>query len=237
MDRDRVQRIPLLGRPLSFVTQNAIYSGDYLEKWMNELLRAKGIVYFRDIMKDDYCPLKIIASDITKRNLIVLPDDLIKYNIAPGSFPIAKAVRMSISIPFYFKPVKLKYRTGCSYIVDGCITCNYPINIFDDDMDFPTIGFKFDDGKESYTSMGKVDPLSFLFDVASTMANKNNVQYLSEKNKKRSIIIPTAGVETTDFNISQEQSHQLFKYGYRSAVEFTKEWNYEAFKENYLNVD
>ncbi len=34
-------------------------------------------------------------------------------------FNIAKAVRMSISLPFYFNPVILKNGKEASYIVDG----------------------------------------------------------------------------------------------------------------------
>jgi NTE family protein len=228
MDSDRIQSIPLLGKPLSFLTQNSIYSGDYVEKWIYDLLLKKGVKSFKDLECNGEIPLKMIASDITRRCTIVLPDDLIKYNIDPLTFSVAAAVRMSISIPFYFKPVRLKYKSGTCYIVDGCVTCSYPINIFDDEAShlIPTIGFKFEGSKESFTSMGKTDPLSFLFDIARAMSNRNDLEYFSDKNKSRSIIIPTAGVETTDFNISREKSHLLFKYGYRSAMDFMKRWSY-----------
>jgi NTE family protein len=228
MDCDRIQSIPLLGKPLSFLTQNSIYSGDYVEKWISELLLKKDVKYFKDLEYDGEIPLKIIASDITRRCTIVLPDDLPKYNINPLTFSVAEAVRMSISIPFYFKPVVLKYKTGISYIVDGSVTCSYPINIFDEDSEsIPTIGFKFETSRESFTSMGRTDPLSFLLDIAGAMSNKNDLEYFSDKNKARSILIPTAGIEATDFNISREKSHLLFKYGYRSAMDFMKTWNYD----------
>jgi Predicted esterase of the alpha-beta hydrolase superfamily len=230
MDRDRLQSIPFLGKPLSVLTQNSMYSGNYIENWLNALLNKKGITTFNDLYSKDIT-LKIIATDITKKCLLILPDDLINYNINPNNFSVAKAVRMSISIPFYFKPVKIQYKSGISYIVDGCISCNYPINIFDEESvpDCPTIGFKFDNAKSSYTSMGRTDPLSYLFDIASTMSHRDNIEFLSEKNKARSIIIPTAGVEGTDFDISREKSLLLFKYGYRSAVEFMETWNFEEY--------
>lgn len=234
-DKDKLQSIPLLGKPLSLITQNSLYSGRYLEEWLYLLLEKKGIVTFKDLCPDGNSPLKIIASDITRKCVLVLPDDLIKYNIDPSNFTIASAVRMSISIPFYFKPVKLKYKHGVSYIVDGCVCCNYPINIFDEEdaAEYPTFGFKFDDMKASYTSRGKTDPLSFLYDIASTMSNRSTVEYMSHKNKARSIIIPTANTSTTDFNISREKSLLLYKYGYRSAVEFEKNWNFDEYKKRY----
>lgn len=234
-DKDRIQSIPLLGKPISFVTQNAIYSGDYVEKWISVLLNKKGIDKFKDIMINGQCPLKIIASDITRRCTVTIPDDLPQYGIDPTEFSIAKAIRMSISIPFYFKPVKLKYNNSICYIVDGSISYNYPISIFDTPgiPRWPTFGFKFDDPTSTYTSAGKTDPLSFLFDVASTIAHRTSVEFMSEKNKVRSIIIPTGGVRITDFDISREKSLLLFRNGYRSAMEFMKNWDFEEYVEKF----
>jgi NTE family protein len=239
LDKDRIQRIPILGKPLGFVTQNAIYSGDYLEKWISALLKRKGVEKFKDITVNGECPLKIVASDITRRCILILPDDLPKYDIDPMEFRIARAVRMSISIPFYFKPVKLNHKTGTSYIVDGCISCSYPITIFDTELPpkRSTIGFKFDDPRTTYTARGKADPLSFLFDIASTMANRTSVEYMSEKNRARSIIIPTGGVEVTDFDISREKSVLLFKYGFRSAMDFIKTWDFEDYVRKYRSTN
>lgn len=234
-DRDRLQRIPILGKPISFVTQNAIYSGDYVEKWINYLLNRKGIEKFKDITIDGKCPLKIIASDITRRCVITLPDDLPQYDIDPMEYSIAKAIRMSISIPFYFKPVKLNYNNNTCYIVDGSIAYSYPITIFDVPgiPRWPTFGFKFNDPSITYTSAGKTDPLSFLFDIASTMAHRTSVEFMSEKNKIRSIIIPTGGVGITDFDISREKSILLFRNGYKSAMNFLKTWDFEEYIEKY----
>jgi NTE family protein len=238
-DRDRLQRIPILGKPISFVTQNAIYSGDYVEKWINYLLNRKGIEKFKDIIIDGKCPLKIIASDITRRCVITLPDDLPQYDIDPMEYSIAKAIRMSISIPFYFKPVKLNYNNNTCYIVDGSIAYSYPITIFDVPgiPRWPTFGFKFNDPSITYTSAGKTDPLSFLFDIASTMAHRTSVEFMSEKNKIRSIIIPTGGVGITDFDISREKSILLFRNGYRSAMNFLKTWDFEEYVDKYRNPE
>jgi NTE family protein len=235
MDRDRLQSIPLLGKPLSFLTQTSIYSGDYVERWIFHLLMKKGIYTFGDIISNGKSPLKIIASDITKRNIIILPDDLPKYGINPSDFPIAKAVRMSISIPFYFKPVRLRHKDGISYIMDGGISCNYPIDIFDVEgvPKWPTFGFKFDGAKTSYTAMGKTDPLSVLLDISATMNYKVSVENMAEKDKVRSIIIPTGRVEITDFDISKKKSIELFKHGYKRGMDFLRSWDFDAYVSKY----
>ncbi|WP_341472538.1 patatin-like phospholipase family protein [Clostridium thermarum] len=234
-DRSGYRSIPIIGKPLGVLVENSIYSGDYVEKWLEDLLDDKGVQTFGDISENGESPLKIIASDITRRCMVILPDDLVYYGIDSMEFPIAKAVRMSISIPFYFKPVKLRYKNVISLIVDGCICCNYPINIFDVPgiPRWPTIGFKFDSNRSSFTSTGRTDALSFLMDVAHTMSQGQLTEHMLEKNKVRSIEIPTAGVEVTDFDISKEQIYLLYKYGYRSAMEFLKSWNFEDYVRKY----
>ncbi|MDP4091397.1 MAG: patatin-like phospholipase family protein [Bacillota bacterium] len=230
-DRNGINSLPLIGKPLSVLLENAMYSGDYVEAWVKELLGRKGVVSFSDISENGESRLKIIASDITRRRMIVLPDDLPEYGIEPMSFPVAKAVRMSISIPFYFKPVRIKYKELASFIVDGCVCCSYPITIFDVPgvPKWPTIGFKFQSKNTSFTASGRTDALSVLFDIADTMAHGQTIEHTLERNKARSIVIPTAGVETTDFDISKEKSHLLYKYGYRSAMEFLKDWNFDDY--------
>jgi NTE family protein len=234
-DRSGFRGIPIIGKPLGVLVENSIYSGDYVENWVKELLEDKGVKTFRDISEGGESPLKIIASDITRRCMLLLPDDLANYGINPMSFPIAKAVRMSISIPFYFRPVKLRYKNIFSFIVDGCVCCSYPINIFDVSgiPRWPTIGFKFANNKTSFTALGRTDTLSFLLDVADTMSHGQLSEHVLEKNKVRSIEIPTAGVEVTDFDISREKSHLLYKYGYRSAMEFLKRWDFADYVRNY----
>lgn len=234
-DRNGLSSIPLIGKPLGLLMENAMYSGDYVEEWVSELLQHKNIINFSDISKNGEIPLKIVASDITRRRRIVLPDDLIDYGIEPMTFPIAKAVRMSISIPFYFKPVKMKFNDTVCYVVDGCVCCSYPINIFDVEgiPRWPTIGFRFENTDTSFTSSGRTDTLSLLFDIANTMSCLQTAEHTQEYNRSRSIVIPTNGVEGIDFDISKEKSLMLYKYGYRSAMEFLKGWNFEEYVTNF----
>lgn len=73
--------------------------------------------------------LTVIASDITNGRIVVLPDDLELYGISPDSFEVAKAVRMSCSIPYFFDPVMLRLNGEAArrksfaeqfvYMVDG----------------------------------------------------------------------------------------------------------------------
>lgn len=224
LDKGSLYRVPFVGKQLSVLKEKGVYSGEYFESWIREILKQKGVAKFKDVSDNGVSRLKVVASDITLNRMLVLPDDLVNYGVDPMDFDIAKAVRMSISIPFYFKPVKFSYKDKVSYIVDGAVCCNYPLQIFDDKSKYkyPTIGFKFLKSYSSYTSKGKTDAMSFLMDIASTMSAVSNDQILSQEDIERTIFIPTYGVEATDFDISRQKSIKLFKAGYKAATAF---WN------------
>ncbi|HYK72292.1 MAG TPA: patatin-like phospholipase family protein, partial [Pseudoneobacillus sp.] len=79
-----------------------LYKGVALEKWIAAKLAARGIRTFRDLPPNK---LRVIASDLTNGRLVILPDDLPKYGIQIETFPVAKAIRMSCSIPYFFERV------------------------------------------------------------------------------------------------------------------------------------
>jgi len=235
MDKDKLQRFPLLGKPLGIIKEKSLYSGDYLECFMDNLLVQKGINKFKDVYENGEYKLKIIASDITNKKTLVIPDDLPNYGIDPMEFTIAKAVRMSCSIPFYFKPVKLHTPAGIAYIVDGGVTCNFPLTIFDVNTTprWPTIGFRFDitDATVNLPQFNK--SISFLLAVAQTMCKKNTSEYLNEENLIRSVVIPTYAILPTDFNLSKETAIHLYKSGYISAKKFLANWDFQEYINKY----
>lgn len=225
----------IISKGVHLFKDKGIYSGDPIEEYIEELLRVKGKTKFKDVSHNGKSRLKIIASDITKGEMLILPDDLKNYGIDPMEFEIAKAVRMSIGIPIFFRPVKLKYTKGVSFIVDGGILSNYPIWIFDVEgmPKWPTFGMKLVENRVTSTSQGKNDLISFMMDIASAMINKNEEVYIKNKDWIRTIPIPTLGVGATEFNIDDERVLKLFKSGYESANEFLKSWNFNMYKREY----
>jgi NTE family protein len=230
MDKTRLQSIPLIGKGLGIFFEKAIYSGDELEKWIGNILKASGKTKFKDVSVNGESRLKLIASDITQRRMVILPDDLAKYDINPMEFEIAKAVRMSLSLPLYFKPFKFEYRKGVSYIVDGGILSNFPVWIFDTKGTprWPTIGFKIIE-PPSKTSSGKTDVLSYLEDTIDTVIEHNESIYIKDSDFVRTITIPSSGIGTTDFGITKEKSLNLFDSGYKNAEKFYKTWSFERY--------
>src|SRR5690606_27850382 len=102
LQKSLLHYIPVVGPALRVLLKKGIYSGDPLEAWLRQHLLAKGVRTFRDLEPRS---LYIITSDISNGKMVVLPDDLKDYGIDPDYFEVAHAVRMSISIPYFFDPV------------------------------------------------------------------------------------------------------------------------------------
>lgn len=230
MDKTKLQSIPILGKALGMVFQKGIYSGDEIEKYVQSMLEAKGISKFKDISKNGKSRLKLIAADITSREILILPDDLVKYGIDPMEFSISTAVRMSCSIPLYFRPYKLNNVSKMNYIVDGGILSNFPIWIFDteDIPTIPTLGFKINE-PPSHTSLGKRDIVSYVLDIIETVINEDESRTIKDNDLIRTTTIPSSGIKSTDFNINMEDRIKLFNVGYSSASEFYKTWSFTKY--------
>lgn len=235
LSQDFLQSVPLLGKPLGLLIEKGIYSGDYIETWMTKLLAAKARTRFKDVLSDGNSRLKIIATDITKKDMLVLPDDLPKYGIDPWEFEIAKAVRMSTCIPFYFRPAKIKYRKNVSLILDGGLLSNYPIWIFDVDgvPEWPTFGFKFIEPEPNNAANDKVGVIDFMLDIVDTMISKDEARYIRDKDYVRTIHIPALDIGATDFALSREKSRKLFQAGYQSASQFLESWDFQEYIKKY----
>jgi NTE family protein len=117
--KTKLCRIPLIGKPLSIVVNKGMYDCGSIESWVGSLLKKKGVTKFGDVTRGGKSDLKIIAADITRSKMLVLPDDLSDYGLDPAEFGIARAASMSSSIPYFFTPVIIKTGDKANYIVDG----------------------------------------------------------------------------------------------------------------------
>lgn len=234
-DKTPLQSIPLIGQPISLLKTKGLYAGNAIEDFLTLKFKAKNKTKFKDISTNGVSRLKVLATDITKRKLIVLPDDLVNYNIDPMEFEIAKAVRMSMSIPFYYNPVILSSNESNSFIVDGGLLSNFPIWIFDVDgiPRWPTLGLKLKPTKEKKKNSTNTNLISFIGDIVETILSRDEEIYLKDKDSVRTIDIPTLGIKTTDFNITKDESLKLFQSGYNTAEDFLKNWNFKEYVTRY----
>jgi NTE family protein len=102
----------LVGGGRNLVRRHGLAHGEAFRRWFADQLEHKTFA----ATKTDAggYRLKLIAVDVTNKALLVLPDDLPRYRlpgedgpIDPDRFEIADAARMSMSIPYFFEPVKL----------------------------------------------------------------------------------------------------------------------------------
>ncbi len=255
-DEGLLDKLGLFGKALSIGFEYGIYEGEYFEGWLDDLLVQKGKTMFGDIRtrykEEKYrYKLQVIASDVTDKRLLVLPQDLKSLGYDPDQFSISRAVRMSMSIPFFFEPVKLTDASGrVHFIVDGGILSNYPIWLLDDGTSnppWPTFGFKLIEEDTRTLKPGSRNPInnpiSFLKAIIGTMMDAHDNYHISKSkgDYDRTIGIPvtinlngkTKEIKTTDFNITKEESRKLFQNGVNAAERFLSTWDFEAWKKKY----
>ncbi len=242
MDEGFVDKIPLIGKFASALFEKGIYEGDYFEDWMEEKLKAKGVESFSSFMDEKgESRLKLIASDVTRREMIIIPDDLPKYGIDPAEFSVARAARMSMSIPYFFEPVELsvltpyvdgnkRNRRKC-FIVDGGLLSNFPVWLFDAEEgtapQWPTYGFKLLEPDSDKPSPSKW-PHQFIMSLVTTMMDAHDKAYIDQANYQRTIGIPTMGIQTTQFDLSHEDKNLLLRSGQEAAIQFFEQWDFAA---------
>ncbi|MBM7651597.1 patatin-like phospholipase family protein [Neobacillus cucumis] len=203
-----------------------LYKGNELEKWMKEKLEAKGLRTFSDLPPD---ALRVIASDLSNGQLVVLPDDLEKFGINPRSFPIAKAIRMSCSIPYFYEPVKLRSNDGVNVIVDGGVLSNFPMWLFDTDTEKkvrPVLGIKTSPSEYEHEKHQIKNGIQLFGAIFETMKDAHDQRYISKKHVDNIIFIKAEGVSLTEFSITDEKKQKLFEIGRNHAKKFLDKWTY-----------
>lgn len=223
-------KIPYLGPAYRLWVKKGFYSGRRIEQWVRELLLAKGIETFADF--DSEIELSIIASDITLGNLLVLPKDLEAYGYSRDQFSVAKAVRMSCSIPFFFDPVRMMNKSlgKRSYVVDGAILSNFPVWIFDKEQPrWPTFGFRLISSNEQQTFHEIEGPFSLFYSMFLTMMDAHDNRHIRDHDQVRTIMVPTLGVKLTDFSINRKDKERLYQAGVKAAEQFFKTWSFDRY--------
>ncbi|MEI4769135.1 patatin-like phospholipase family protein [Psychrobacillus sp. FJAT-51614] len=207
---------------LNLYWRMGLYQGKALENWFLEKLAIKGVYTFSDLPLGS---LKLVASDLTNGRMIVIPDDLGRYGISADSFPIARGLRMSCGIPFFFEPVKLKTGTGDTIVVDGGVLSNFPMWIFDNgNKERPVLGLKLSGSSEEAPGHTINNGLQLFEALFSTMKNAHDERYISRKIEKNIIFIPVEDYSATQFDMTEEMKKDLLEKGRQRAIQFLKIW-------------
>lgn len=228
--------------------QGGIHTGNYIETFIREKLKRKGITTFGDLVirkheqKDSIYRyrLTVIASDISSGQLLRLPQDIGHFGRDPDELDVAQAVRMSASIPFFFLPVVRKHRDGRNcLIVDGGLLSNFPVYLFDSKTKpkHPTFGLRLVDSLPTpdclWPSNQTGNVLQISHALLQTMLTAHDRLYMDDSTFVRSIAIPVNGIDGTKFNLSKQEADILYQNGRKAALDFFSTWDFEAYKMAY----
>jgi NTE family protein len=254
-DKGWEDRFPgLAGQGLSILLDQGIYEGTRFQQWVRELLEAKGKRTFRDLVHAEFADdpkyryrCQVIASDVTGRRFLVLPQDATKLGLDPDDLEIDLAVRMSMSIPIFFEPVRFTHRTtGQEHlIVDGGMLSNFPVWLFDSEgePEWPTFGLLLVDPAPNATleahleappkQGGPLATVHYITSLVKTMLEAHDRMYLEAADYVRTVAIDNLGVGTTEFTLTGEKAEALYQSGREAATQFLDAWSFERYIEEY----
>ncbi|MGH7196543.1 MAG: patatin-like phospholipase family protein [Candidatus Saccharimonadales bacterium] len=234
-DEGFLDRLGFIGKGLSLVFEKGVYEGEALREWLKDQLAQAGVHTFGDLkVEEDWCQqvpaeqryrLVVIVADVSRGRLVRLPWDYKDYGLDPDSQSVADAVRASMSIPFFYEPVRMKG----NYLVDGGILSNFPIDLFDSTPDHPTFGIKLSAKPEANLAVNPVrNSVELARAVIATMANAHDMMHLDDPcTIDRTMFVDTMKIKPTDFDISPKHQKQLFLSGQKGAAAFLKRWSPE----------
>jgi NTE family protein len=238
------------GKLYSLLTQQGIYEGRYLAKWLAELLEPRGVRTFNDLRygeagtalpPEQQFRLVVMASDVSTGRLRRLPWDYAALGREPGDVLVVDSVRASMSIPFFYEPVKLRNPTTLEdiWLVDGGLLSNFPVEIFDREHGnpprWPTFGIKLSARRGSQAIQAKVDStLDLARSIIMTMHSFYDQMHVDDPGVlARTIFVDTLGVKSTDFGLERETADRLYESGRSAAEAFLSTWDFDAYVEQF----
>ena len=251
LDPGPVERVPLLGPSLALLRGSGIYRGDYAHEWVRAQLADLGVSTFGDLaVDDDELPpeqryrLVVTVADVTTGQLVRLPWDYDRvYGLDPDEQPVADAVRASMSIPFFFRPVQLTSAAGLtSTLVDGGLLSNFPIDSLDRTDGkrprWPSFGItllpNLPDGNDKVipplAALRLLGAPHLLEDVITTMVVGRDQAYLNQPwVDARAIRVDATDVGFLDFDITDAEVQAQYRKGHAAAERFLAGWDWAAY--------
>ena len=206
VNQNSISKMTSIGNFISNKKDNfqGFYSGEEIEKGVNEVALRKGVKKITDIK----IPIVIPAVDVqdSKKYIFTnkIPENSKNQNQYIDNISIGKAIRASSSFPIVFSP--------CEYnkhkFLDGGILDNFPTSeVKKQGIDkVITVNFKADDINENSSIM---DVAMRTIDI---MGNK-----ISEENISNSDMVLTIKTDKTGL-LEVEKLDDCYKYGYRQTM-------------------
>lgn len=200
--------------------------------------------------------LAIVATDVASESKVVFPDHAPLYFSDPMQADPSLFVRASMSIPFFFEPLRLSVpqdagaaRRWLEWVgydaeqegglpeqgvfVDGGVVSNFPVNLFHNYSRIPsrpTFGVKLQYDERRRRIGGPTSLFGAIFDSARHCLDYD---FLSSNHDYRHLVqyIPCLGVNWLDFGMDESTRARLFREGARQAIDFLSGFDWEAYRE------
>lgn len=207
------------------ITEYGEHSGTYFHKYMQKFVDEKTgnpDYTFGDLWDDKKIKLVIVSTDLNKLKTVYFNHQ------SYSTMPIADAVRMSMSIPFLFHPVKFNDQL----FVDGGLIDNYPLHVFDGDFpgdpktslgvsepNMKVLGLKLITPDEEcdyqlYEPLEINSMKSFSYAIIETLIAANERKYIKPEYWKRTLPINIQkGFPATRFTLTSAEKEMLIKDG------------------------
>jgi predicted acylesterase/phospholipase RssA len=152
---------------------------------------------------DNYCRAKKLPMLRVAGSELCSTKSVIFSGATTAKFPVADAVRLSMGLPFIYKPYVIR-STGlglppCGVYVDGGVFSNLPLNAFSDEEASSTIGLRLeiDLPKPIYGFLGFVKAIL----KNSVLAGESTI---SSDRSRRCIRLDTEPLETIEFEVDPQ---------------------------------
>jgi NTE family protein len=253
VDKDLVDRIPVVGPLASLLLSRGVYETGFVRDWLAAELERRDVRTFADLRhKDDRSSLPpdrryklvVTATDVTSGELLYLPWDYRhRFGIDPDEQLVADAVAASIAIPFFYEPVYLTNRhTQESHVlVDGGVLSNFPITVFDrtdgTTPRWPTFGVKIipqlpSHNRDVIPLAGRipVPGVRQLEAVAATLVVGRDQTYLQRPCvAMRTMQVDTREVGVVEFTVDDARKQKVFENGWKEADRFISGWDWQRY--------
>ncbi len=201
--------------------------------------------------------IAIVAADVTTQTKVDFPAMADLYYERPMEQDPAGFVRASMSIPFFFEPLRVSmdwahrrevetrdaWRRRANYrgplprevlFVDGGVMSNFPIDLFHAEGQIPnrpTFGVKLGVDRTHYAETRGIT--SFIGNIFDGVRNLRDHEFLIKNPEYRELIeyINVDGYDWMDFDISEEKKLGLFEQGARSAARMLRRFQWRKYKD------
>ena len=235
-----------MGNALDVLFHEGLYRGEVLHHWIEETLAGQGIRTFGDLrlpattrrtpLEMQY-RLVVIVSDVSRGRMLRLPWDAeALLGVDPDRLLVADAIRASASIPYFFRPWHLPVDPRIAHghdelvLTDGGMLSNFPVDLFDDEPDHPTIGVKLSARQPLAQQPWREtdDPVSLGKALVETMTSAHDQRYIDRESvSTRTVFVDTTGIRATDFTIAPAVKLGLFDKGQVAAERFLGAWDFD----------